>query len=60
MQDGAAISGGEAGDWLREHFKDETDPEVRIDWSVNATHDPSAYGHLLKLLFLPRADRPAA
>lgn len=60
MQDGAEIPGDDASAWLRDRFAGESDPEVRIDWSVNEAHDPGAYGRLLKLLFLPRADRPAA
>ena len=55
MQDGERITADEAGAWLREH-----QPEVTIRWEAAGEHDEDAYRRLLKLLFSPRADTPAA
>lgn len=60
MQDGASISGDDASAWLRQHLAGSAEPEIEISWDVKRKHDPDAYGRLLKLLFSPRSDRPAA
>ncbi|WP_326613190.1 hypothetical protein OG949_33055 [Streptomyces scopuliridis] len=59
MQDGAR-DGDRAGEWLREHFKDDPAPGISITWDVSEEPDDAAYHSLLKLLFLPQTDSPAA
>jgi hypothetical protein len=60
MQERAAIPADVAGEWLREHFADDTESKVEVAWTVNEEHDPDAYCRLLQLLFSPRPDSPAA
>ncbi|TXS35270.1 hypothetical protein EAO77_37265 [Streptomyces sp. t39] len=61
MQDGASISGDDAAGWLREHFKDDPHPEVRITsgWSDEPAEQAS-HRRVLEILFAPRPDSPAA
>lgn len=52
MQNGEAIPTDEAGQWLREHFKD--DPEPRVDITlVPAEANPLAYREVMEILFGP-------
>lgn len=60
MQDGVPISGDDANAWLREHFKDDPNPEVRIEWAADEEPDEGTYNRLLQILFSPRHDSPAA
>lgn len=60
MQDGSAIPGKEAAAWLKQRVIEEREPVVTVEWSVNTEHDEDTYRRLLKLLFSPRVDSPAA
>ncbi|MFF3751761.1 hypothetical protein ACFYYH_15095 [Streptomyces sp. NPDC002018] len=58
MQDGVKAGEG-AAIWLREHFKDDPEPEINIAWTAAAEPDRS-YERLLEILFSPyRGDKAA-
>lgn len=61
MQDGASISGDDASAWLRQHFKDDSRPEIRVTttWR-NQKPNPASRRRVLEILFAPRPDSPAA
>jgi hypothetical protein len=59
MQDGDAIPAEAAGEWLREHFKDDPEPRVEITFR-DEEPDAVAYRRILEILFHPRTDEPAA
>lgn len=50
MQDGVPI-GDDPGAWLREHFKDDPEPEVRIVEISGTPPSPAAYARILEILF---------
>ncbi|MET9385332.1 hypothetical protein ABZY09_30740 [Streptomyces sp. NPDC002928] len=60
MQDEALIRAEEAGEWLREHFKDDPAPRVEITWTVREAPNPAALAWVLDTLFAPRPDDQAA
>ncbi|MEU6610394.1 hypothetical protein ABZ922_36010 [Streptomyces shenzhenensis] len=55
MQNGEAIPAEEAGEWLRQHFKDDPAPRVDITFR-NEEPDLVAYRRVLEILFCPRTD----
>lgn len=59
MQDGKKLPAEQAGEWLRNHFKDDPEPKVTITFR-DEEPDPVAYRRILEILFSPRADGPAA
>lgn len=59
MQDGNAIP-AEAGEWLREHFKDDPAPRVDIAWSAAEDRDDAGFARFLNALFTPIPDGPEA
>lgn len=60
MQNGDAIPAEAAGEWLRDHFKDDPDPRVDITWTVSEGPNPAALAWMLDVLFAPRPDDQAA
>lgn len=52
MQDGNNIPADEAGQWLRENLKDETEPRVDITL-IPGDPSPVAYQEVLEILFGP-------
>ena len=52
MKDGSDTPAEEAGQWLRDHFKD--DPEPRVDITlIPGEPSPAAYREVLEILFGP-------
>lgn len=61
MQDGASISGEDAAAWLRDHFKHDAKPEIRVTTTWRDQEpNPTAKRRVLEILFAPRPDTPAA
>lgn len=60
MQDGDATPAEEAGAWLREHFKDDPEPKVSIEWTARTERDDAGFSRLLTALFTPLTDGPEA
>ncbi|MFJ2176437.1 hypothetical protein ACIOHE_26540 [Streptomyces sp. NPDC087851] len=58
MQD-RAEGGEDAAEWLREHFKNDPAPEIKITWTV-AEPNPVAFRRIQEILFAPRAGDKAA
>lgn len=52
MQDGSAIPAEAAGEWLREHFKDDPEPRIDITLMVGESN-PAAYREVMEILFGP-------
>jgi hypothetical protein len=52
MQDDAKARGDEAGEWLREHFKDDPAPRVEIVMEVTEPN-PAVYQEVMEILFGP-------
>lgn len=59
MQDGAAISGDEASEWLRDHFANEPEPRIGITWTVTDPQ-PAKLARMVEILFGPQPDSDAA
>lgn len=59
MQDGSAIPAGEAGQWLRDHFKDGPEPHVSITWEITEPND-AVFHEVLDILFTPESGERAA
>lgn len=60
MQDGSSTPAEAAGQWLRDHFKDDPEPTVSITWKVGEKPNPAALAWMLDVLFAPRPDDQAA
>jgi hypothetical protein len=56
MQDGNAIPAEAAGEWLRDHFKDDPSPRVDIAWTVREEVDEAGFARFLAALFTPLPD----
>ncbi|MBT2398367.1 hypothetical protein [Streptomyces sp. ISL-100] len=52
MQDGKAVDGQLAVQWLREHFAIDPDPKIDITLVV-AESNPAVYREVLEILFGP-------
>lgn len=54
VQDRNAIPADEAGEWLREHFRDDPEPRIDITWQVGEP-SPLVYREVMEILFGPPA-----
>ncbi|WP_406108629.1 hypothetical protein OG698_38610 [Streptomyces sp. NBC_01003] len=52
MEDGRDVQAEEAGEWLRERFKDDPEPSVDITLVVGEPN-PTAYREVMEILFGP-------
>lgn len=59
MQNGIRERGEAAGEWLKQHFADDPNPHVSIQW-VEDEPQHGSYDRLLEILFAPRPDDLAA
>lgn len=60
MQDGEAIPADEAGEWLRDRFRDGSEPKIEIAWTARQERDDAGFARLLSALFTPLPDGPAS
>lgn len=50
------ITPEQAGEWLRNHFADDDDPQIEIVLSSSSDRSEAPYRRLLDILFSPRTD----